>query len=64
MSETEKNKFKMLADKANSNRKKATLPEHIIHLHNNSSDYWMLNEHLENMFELIADKKGKNNLIC
>jgi hypothetical protein len=63
MSDNEKNKYKIFADKLNSKRKEKKNPEQIITLHNNSSDYWKMKEYLENMFESISEE-GKNNLVC
>ncbi|XP_025419631.1 uncharacterized protein LOC112689961 isoform X2 [Sipha flava] len=60
MSDNEKNKYKIFADKLNSKRKEKKNPEQIITLHNNSSDYWKMKEYLENMFESISEEELLN----
>lgn len=63
MSDEEKNKYKMIANQFNTNRKQENYQTQIVQIHDNSSDYWAMKDYLTLMFECIHNKTGKIDLI-
>ncbi|XP_050425999.1 protein maelstrom 2-like [Adelges cooleyi] len=60
MTNEDKQYFKNLADKMNRTERTArskNIPENIKKMHENSTEYWMMQKYIEKMFQFITDEK-------
>lgn len=62
MTDDEKEKYKVLADKYNSSRVTESLKQ-INDLQTNSNDFWNMQKYLTKMFECIPNDEGENYYI-
>jgi len=60
LTDDEKDKYKVFADKYNSTQVKKQPLKQIIDLQNNSRDFWNMQKCLTNMFDCIPNNEGKN----
>jgi len=63
MTDEEKNKYKVLARKNNSNQDNEKPLTKMSDLRNNSNDFLNMQKYLTKMFEFILNDKGKNYYI-
>jgi len=60
LTDDEKDKYKVLADKYRNTQEKKQPLKQISDMRNNSYDFWKMQEYLTKMFECIPNNEGKN----